>query len=84
MNKLIANLELLRKECENVDFYGDDLTKILIKKEGFSGEELSEKLFDEFDIEDERTNSVSTMILTGIGTSVKKLENLKRALKRLN
>ena len=84
LNKLIANLELLRKECENVDFYGDDLTKILIKKEGFSGEELSEKLFDEFDIEDERTNSVSTMILTGIGTSVKKLENLKRALKRLN
>jgi len=84
LNKLIDNLELLHQECKNVEYYGDDITKILIKKEGFSGEELSETLFEDFDIEDERTNNVSTMILTGIGTSIKKLEKLKRALKRLN
>ena len=84
LDKLIYNMELLRNECKNVKIYGDDITKILIKKEGLSGEELSEKLFEDFDIEDERTNCVSTMILTGIGTSVKKVDKLKRALKRLN
>lgn len=84
LNKLIGSLELLHAECENVEFYGDDITKILIKKEGLLGEELSEVLFEKFDIEDEKTNSVSTMLLTGIGTSLKKLEKLKRALKRLN
>lgn len=84
LDKLLDSLIALREECNNVEFCGNDVTKILVKKVGFSGEELSEILFDKFDIEDERTNSVSTMILTGIGTSFKKLDKLKRALKRLN
>ena len=65
----------------NVEFYGDDITKILIKKEGLTGFELSENLFDEHNIEDEKTNSVSTMLLCGIGTSKKKIEKLKTALR---
>ena len=80
LDELITNLEALRSECKNVQFYGDDITKILIKKEGLSGFELSELLFDKYGIEDEKTNAISTMLLCGIGTSKKKIEKLKTAL----
>ena len=80
LDELITNLEALRSGCKNVQFYGDDITKILIKKEGLSGFELSELLFDKFGIEDEKTNAVSTMLLCGVGTSKKKIEKLKTAL----
>lgn len=79
LDKLIDELADLRNSCPNVEFFGDDLTKILVKKEGLSGEELSEILFDRFGIEDEKTNDVSTMLLCGIGTSKKKIEKLKKA-----
>ena len=59
-----------------MDFYGDDITKILVKKQGLSGFELSEILFDKFNIEDERTNEKSTMLLTGLGTTKEKLQRL--------
>lgn len=62
---------------------GDDITKILIKKDGMSGFELSSILFNKYRIEDERTNEVSTMLLCGIGTTPKKLEKLKKAIKAL-
>ena len=55
----------------------------MIKKNGLSGFELSEILFDKFDIEDERTNEKSTMLLCGIGTDNKKLKKLKDALLNL-
>ena len=61
---------------------GDDITKILIKKEGMTGFELSEKLYEEFDIEDEKTNEISTMLLCGIGTDERKLAHLEHALKK--
>ena len=48
-----------------------------------TGFELSEKLFDEFDIEDEKTNEISTMLLCGIGTDKRKLEHLAHAFKKL-
>ena len=78
--KLIKELKYIRK-ISNVEFYGDDITKILIKKEGLTGEKLSEILFDKYNIEDERTNSKSTMLLCGIGTNKAKLTRLKQALK---
>jgi len=83
LEKLIDLLMQLRTESDNVEFYGDDITKILIRKSGMTGFKLSEKLFEEYGIEDERTNDVSTMLLTGVGTSEKKLLKLKRALKDL-
>lgn len=83
LDNLIENIKNIRKTCTNVDFGGDDITKILIKKEGMTGFELSEKLFDEFDIEDEKTNEISTMLLCGIGTDEKKLKKLKHALNRI-
>ena len=48
-----------------------------------TGEDLSEILYKDFDIEDERTNKKSTMLLCGIGTDVNKIRKLKNALKNL-
>lgn len=81
LDELIENIRKLHELP--IKFGGDDITKILIKKDGMTGFELSEKLFDCFDIEDEKTNAVSTMLLCGIGTSFEKIEKLKRALKKL-
>lgn len=83
LDNLIKNIQELRKSITNVEFGGDDVTKILIKKDGLTGFELSEKLYEDFDIEDEKTNEISTMLLCGIGTDERKLEHLKRALKKL-
>ena len=83
LNLLIENIKILKQEIKNVEFGGDDVTKILIKKFGKSGFEISEELFEKFDIEDEKTNSVSTMLLCGIGTTEKDLKRLGKALKKL-
>ncbi len=83
INKLINNLENIKKTVKNIEFGGDDITKLLIKKDGISGYELSEILFEKYNIEDEKTNSISTMLLCGIGTSEKKLNYLKNALMKL-
>lgn len=83
INKLINNLKELRKDLTDYQFGSDDITKILIKKEGLTGYKLSEKLY-ELSIEDEKTNEVSTMLLTGIGTKKDKLEKLKFALKKIS
>ena len=80
LDELIESIKLLRLQCPNIEFYGDDITKILIKKAGLTGYELSEHLFEEHNIEDEKTNAVSTMLLCGIGTSQKKIQKLKTAL----
>ncbi len=84
LDQLIDELEILRDECENCDFYGDDITKILVKIQGLNGNELSEILFDDYGIEDEKTNEKSTMLLCGIGTDKKKLKILKNALKSIS
>ena len=81
LDNLVKNIQELKKSITNVEFGGDDVTKILIKKDGLTGFELSEKLYEDFDIEDEKTNEISTMLLCGIGTDERKLEHLKHALK---
>ena len=84
ITKLISDIRDLRKNCTGVEFGGDDITKILVKIPNLAGTELSEILYNDFDIEDERTNSVSTMLLTGIGTTDKKLKKLEFALKKIS
>lgn len=79
IEKLIDNIKSL-----NLPQGGDDITKILIKKAGVSGLELSETLFEKYGIEDERTNEVSTMLLCGIGTGINKINKLKKALNHIN
>lgn len=83
INNLINCLEKIKQTTKNVEFGGDDITKLLIKKDGLSGYELSSILFDKYNIEDEKTNKISTMLLCGIGTSEKKLNHLKSALIKL-
>lgn len=80
---LIENIKTLKAKCLNCEFYGDDITKILVKNKKYSGFELSDILFDKYNIEDERTNSKSTMLLCGIGTNPKKLKRLSDALRQL-
>ena len=78
LNRLICNVKSLHLPCLN-----DDVTKILIKHPKLSGFELSEILFDKYNIEDERTNEQTTMLLCGIGTDKKMFERLQKALKNL-
>lgn len=78
---LISEIKKIKKSLTNLQFYGDDITKILIKKDGLSGQELSELLFDRYNIEDERANEKSVMLLTGLGTSKEKLRRLSRLKK---
>lgn len=75
----------IRELLKNIKSLGiiklnDDPTKILLK----GGFELSDKLFNQYGIEDERTNSKTTMLLCGIGTDKKKFERLKKALRNLD
>ena len=81
LNKLIINIKKVKSKLTNLEFYGDDITKILIKKNGMSGFELSELLFDKYNIEDERTNEKSSLLLTGIGTTKSKLQRLLKLRK---
>jgi len=82
IEELISQIKLIRQGLTNLEFFGDDITKILIKKQGLSGFELSDILFNKYNIEDERTNEKSTMLLTGIGTTEEKLKKLCK-LKKL-
>ena len=81
---LIEQINEIKNSLKNIEFYGDDPTKILIKKEGMSGYGLSELLFEKFYIEDERTNDKSTLLLTGLGTSKAKLDRLKKVLLKID
>jgi lysine decarboxylase len=71
----------IKELLENIKSLGlkqlnDDPTKILLK----GGFELSEKLFNQFGIEDERTNEKTTLLLCGIGTDKAKISKLKKVL----
>lgn len=84
LEALIDEILSLRQNCPNCEFGGDDLTKILVKINGLSGEDLSGKLFNQYKIEDEKTNEKSTMLLCGIGTTRAKLKRLEKALIKLS
>ncbi len=82
IEQLIDMIQTLKAECTKVDFFESDITKIVIKKQGMTGYELSEYLYKN-KIEDERANDGSVLLLTGIGTDLKKLEYLFKKLNRL-
>lgn len=74
----------IRKLLKNIKELGikqlnDDPTKLLLK----GGYDLSDKLFNQYGIEDERTNNKTTMLLCGIGTDKKKIDRLRKALRNL-
>ena len=71
IKELLENIKQLGIERLN-----DDPTKILLK----GGYDLSDRLFNQYGIEDERTNEKTTMLLCGIGTDKKKINKLKKVL----
>lgn len=80
---LVEKLDKLRDKCRGCEFFGDDPTKVLIRVPGVTGYELSEMLYSDFGIEDERTNEKSTMLLCGLGTDSKKIDKLFHVLSKL-
>lgn len=71
--------ELLKNIKElGIKQLNDDPTKILLK----GGYELSDKMFNQYGIEDERTNEKTSMLLCGIGTDKTKLARLKKFIKK--
>lgn len=88
IKRLIKNLQDFRnsfsknKNIEFCDF--NDITKILVKINGLSGFQISDILFDKFNIEDENVNTSASLLLTGIGTSKTKLKKLEMALKNIS
>ncbi len=83
IENLITRLDKIRSKCNGCEFFGDDPTKVLIRIPGVSGYELSQMLYNDFGIEDERTNEKSTMLLCGVGTDNKKLDRLQKVLSKL-
>ena len=85
---LILNIENFKKELrkDGWEFFEEensDPTKILIKRGDVSALELSQKLFDEYKIEDEMASEVSALYLCGVGTTRAKLNKLKNAIKKV-
>ena len=87
VEKLIDDISEFKKafsEDKNIEFCDfNDSTKLLIKVKNLSGFELSDILFDKFEIEDELTNNSASLLLTGIGTTKHKLKKLEKALKTI-
>lgn len=83
IDKLIKRLDDIRYRCKRCEFFGDDPTKLLVRVPGVSGFELSEMLYEDFKIEDERTNEKSTLLLCGLGTDSKKLDRIQHVLSKL-
>jgi len=83
ISKLVENIEVLKKNVIGCEFHvNNDVTKILVKTPKLTGFELSEYLFEN-NIEDEKTNEKSTMLLCGVGTDAKKLKKLTQVLKKI-
>jgi arginine/lysine/ornithine decarboxylase len=58
----------------------NDVSKIFVSIKNISGYFLSDLLFDKFGIEDELSNNFASLLLTGIGTSFRKLKKLQSAI----
>lgn len=80
--KLINNINETVKKA-NCEIFNPDITKLNIRVEGKSGYEVSEILYEKYNIEDERTNEKSTMCLCGIGTTELMIKHLSQALRSI-
>ena len=88
IDKLLIEIKKFKDELKHfdIDFYeasNQDITKIILRKNGLNCLKLSEILYNEFDIEDEMNSSNYCLFLTGIGTKSSKLNKLKNALKKI-
>ena len=74
VNRMVRNLRMVPNL--EVFSYNNDVTKILVKVTNMSGFELSDILFEKYNIEDELANEKSVLFLTGFGTTKSKLKKL--------
>ncbi len=85
LSQLVKNINRMIRTLRTVPnlevfSYNNDVTKILVKVTNMSGYELSDILFEKYNIEDELANEKSVLFLTGIGTTKTKLKKLEKAL----
>lgn len=88
IQNLLLEIDKFKNELRRfgVEFFEDDFhdpTKLFLKKDGISGFDLSDFMFDDYKIEDELNNAIGCLYLCGIGTTKQKLEKLKNALKKV-
>ena len=87
IKKLISDINQLKSTFEgnlNITFNSkNDPTKIMVKVNRLNGFDLSDILFDEFNIEDELSNAKCSVLLSGIGTTKHKLKLLEKVLKSI-
>jgi len=87
VRELYFNIKNFKDELSQIEeikiLENDDFSKVLIKVDNLTGYDLSEILYDDFDIEDELSNEKSVLFHCGLGTSKLKLNKLKNALKKI-
>jgi len=85
IDEIIEDIENFKKQNTNFKFLeakNHDITKLLIAKDNYTGEEFSEFLF-EHNTEDELVTNRALLCLCGIGTTKKKLKKLSNVLKKM-
>ena len=85
IDDLVLNILRFQKELkeEGYEFLNEecaDVTKLVLRLNGADCSKLSDILYEDYKIEDEISSEFSCLYLTGIGTTGKKLDKLKRAL----
>lgn len=87
VRELYYNIKNFKDNLSEIDglniFESGDFSKILLKIDNLNGYDLSEILYDDFNIEDELSNEKSVLFLCGIGTSGIKLSKLRKALVKI-
>ena len=78
ISKLIRSLRAIPNL--KIYAYNNDISKILVKLTNVTGFELSDILYDKYNIECELANEKSVLLLTGVGTDKSKLKKLEKAL----
>jgi arginine/lysine/ornithine decarboxylase len=82
IDNLIKNIEEFKKSCKNAEFYDDgnnDITKLVFKIKGVTGEKLAEAL-NQNNIEEEFCTEKSAICITNLSTSKKELNKLKKVI----
>lgn len=87
LDKTLQKIADFRQKIDNLEaitlLKNGDFTKIFIKADNLTGEELSEKL-SYFKIEDELVTQEGVLLLMGLGTTGFKLKKLENVLKKIN
>ena len=85
LDNLIKNIKEFKKTCKNAQFYDDgnnDITKLVFRIKGTSGEELAE-ILNKNNIEEEFCNAKSAICITNLSTSKKELNKLKKVIENI-